>query len=119
MRLGHGLGQDLMLVLPGLRGWTSNAHRRGGGAKHRTSTPQAAKGWLLKVNKEATRVQMGIRCHIGYGRPRCGRDATALQFLRQWPAIKARRELLEQRHHQLWVLVAVVRIPQGSILEPG
>src|SRR5215467_13980210 len=118
MRLGHGLGQDFMLVLPGLRGWTTNAHRRGGGAKHRTSTPQAAKGWLLKVNKEAALVQMGIRRHIGHSRPWCRRDATALQFLRQGPAIKARRKLLEWRYHQLWVFVAVVRISQGGILEP-
>src|SRR5215470_4121270 len=39
MHLGHGLGQDFVLVLPRLWGWTSNSHGRSGGAKHWTGTP--------------------------------------------------------------------------------
>ena len=81
--LGHDLGQDLVLVLPRLWGWTSNPQGRGGGAKHRTSTPQLTKGGLREVKKEAARVQMFIRRHIGHGRPRGGRNAVALQFFRQ------------------------------------
>jgi hypothetical protein len=65
-RLGHGLRPDLVLVLPRLRGWTSNPHRRGGGTKHRTSTPQATAGRLLEIHKETAFVQMGIRRHIGH-----------------------------------------------------